>query len=1164
MNDDASAPSARAQEIFFKALEKRDPIARAAYLEEACADDEPLRVWVLRELRKQTGHGTLLSRSDASTGATPALPQNSPEVEAMLAALKPEEAGESIGSYKLLEQLGEGGFGIVWKAEQERPVRREVALKVLKLGMNSRDIIKRFEQERQTLAALDHPGIATFFDAGMTMHGRPYFAMELVHGEPITDYCDHGRLTVHERLELFIKVCFAVQHAHQKAIIHRDLKPSNVLVTVLNDGSAAPKVIDLGLAKVLDPTPGEHTMVMTMAQALIGTPLYMSPEQAEGSQILDTRSDIYSLGVILYELLTGRTPHSPAQLAKSNDEIRRAIREHEPARPSSVLRTMEEGPLSAVAQHRDTQGPVLLREVRGELDAICLKAIEKEPARRYSSAAALAGDLQHFLLHEPISARAPSQWYRVRKFARRNRRTVLAAAVIFISIVAGALVSVREAWRARAAEEQASEQRDLAENRRETAERDRAAARLSEYVADVGLAHQSYESGNLGRASYLLEKHRPHDGGTDWRGWGWCYLWQLAQGDPHQPYPARDGATAAPAFSPAGEFLVIGGNQPIGIFRTTTRELIATLPVDAEWTGFTADGKTLLTFHKTRLTLWQTSDWSEAASWDEGGGPVTLSPDGKLLAIAVPDGVRVRETKNWQELRKIAGARGPICFSPDGQRLAAADPAGIAIWELAEAAAPPLQLADSGAVFPPMGNVAFGLPPVLRFGDGGSTVLAAENHASSRGSFVVRVWNAHTGEGQGSLPADPDHLEHTGAITAMAVSPDGTTLATTSLDHSARLWSVPTQRRVARLRGHRAEIGGVAFSPDGKTVVTCDRIGQVNEWPVAPEVSQPATARVGKFLGFSADGTEYAGVLDRTVSVYETATMARKRETKLQPRSAAGALNLAISRDFGQIAEAAPDGSIKVRAETKQAPSSRLGSRGADRAVFSPDGAWLVATAEGEPLKLGHLKTNVVTKLPLTSTRVAMAPDGGAFAAILSPAATPEERAMGAPVPASAAGRAGAAGSRSQLPERVAIFDLPSGKRHARLAFDSLALNAAFSPDSSMLATVGTDNAVRLWDARTGEEIAILTGHKQIVRAVAFAPDGRMLVSAADDGTVRFWNIEAQQELFSLLRLGKNPVSLEFSADQRTLAIVDAAADGTETVTFLRAPTIAEIDRQTQ
>jgi serine/threonine protein kinase len=373
-----------------------------------------------------------------------------------------ERPGSVIGPYKLLEQIGEGGFGVVFMAEQEKPLHRKVAVKVLKPGMDTRQVIARFEAERQALALMDHPNIAKVFDAGTTASGRPYFVMELVRGVPITEFCDQRRLTPRQRLDLFATVCQAVQHAHQKGIIHRDLKPSNVLVT-LHDVVAVPKVIDFGIAKATTQRLTERTLFTHFAQ-MIGTPLYMSPEQAEMNSLdVDTRSDVYALGVLLYELLTGTTPFESDTLKKVGlDEMRRIIREEEPPTPSQRLSTLEAKAYSTVSERRGVDERRLRQLLQGELDWIVMKALEKDRNRRYESASALAADVQRYLNDEPVAACPPSAGYRLRKYWRRNRRFLITAGLFAAVLGAATVVSTWQAVVARDAQHQAEADRERA------------------------------------------------------------------------------------------------------------------------------------------------------------------------------------------------------------------------------------------------------------------------------------------------------------------------------------------------------------------------------------------------------------------------------------------------------------------------------------------------------------------------------------------------------------------------------------------------------------------------------------------------------------------------------------------------------------------------------
>jgi serine/threonine protein kinase len=376
------------------------------------------------------------------------------------------KTGATIGPYKLLEQIGEGGMGSVWVASQSQPIKRRVAIKLIKAGMDSGQVLARFEAERQTLAMMDHPNIARVLDGGMTDQGRPYFAMEYVKGVPLTEYCDNAKLSLKERLELFVPVCQAVQHAHQKGIIHRDLKPSNILIC-LYDGKPVPKVIDFGLAKAMHQSLTDHS-IYTAHGMMVGTPLYMSPEQAEQNNLdIDTRTDIYALGVILYELLTGTTPLEKAQMKQAAyDEVLRLIKEVEPPKPS--MRLSGSDSLPSVAAQRSIEPAQLTRSISGDLDWVVMKALEKERSRRYETANGLAEDIRRHLADEPVSASPPSTSYRVKKFIRRNRAGVIAASVIAVTLLLGvagttggmlwALAERKEAVAAREAETEAKQE----------------------------------------------------------------------------------------------------------------------------------------------------------------------------------------------------------------------------------------------------------------------------------------------------------------------------------------------------------------------------------------------------------------------------------------------------------------------------------------------------------------------------------------------------------------------------------------------------------------------------------------------------------------------------------------------------------------------------------
>ncbi|MCX6923585.1 MAG: serine/threonine-protein kinase, partial [Verrucomicrobia bacterium] len=469
--------SDRLIEVFSRAQAKASPAERERYLAEACQDQPELRKQVEALLGASDRAGDFLAET----------------VKLQPPDLVTEGPGTVIGHYKLLQQIGEGGCGVVYMAEQEEPIRRRVALKVIKLGMDTKQVIARFEAERQALALMDHPNIAKVLDAGAADTGRPYFVMELVRGIKITDYCDQNNLSTEQRLDLFIRVCHAIQHAHQKGIIHRDIKPSNILVTI-NDGVPVPKVIDFGIAKATGGQLLTDKTLFTAFEHFIGTPAYMSPEQAEMTSLdIDTRSDIYALGVLLYELLTGQTPFNAKELMAAGVEgMRRIIREKEPMRPSTCISTLGGADQTTVAKRRQTEPPKLIHQVRGDLDWIVMKCLEKDRTRRYETANGLAADLERHLGNELVVARPPSTGYRVGKFVRRHKVKVAFALVVALAIVAAVLgqsINLVRARRADATAKAATEEQkrllELAEQAQAEAEIGRFRAQLNQQRAQA-------------------------------------------------------------------------------------------------------------------------------------------------------------------------------------------------------------------------------------------------------------------------------------------------------------------------------------------------------------------------------------------------------------------------------------------------------------------------------------------------------------------------------------------------------------------------------------------------------------------------------------------------------------------------------------------------------
>jgi serine/threonine protein kinase len=568
-------------DIFTAALELTDSVARLRFLDEACLGHPQLRSRIEALLR---------NASDASGYLESPLPGMRATIDQPIAS---ECFGAQIGPYKLLQQIGEGGMGVVYVAEQTEPIARRVALKIIKPGMDTLQVIARFEAERQALALMDHVNIARVLDAGTTPAGRPYFVMELVNGVPITKYCDDNRLTPRQRLGLFVPVCQAIQHAHQKGIIHRDIKPTNVMVT-LYDGQPVPKVIDFGVAKATEQRLTEQTL-FTQHGTLVGTLEYMSPEQAEMSALgVDTRSDIYSLGVLLYELLTGGTPLSRKRVREAAfGEVLRLIREEEPQKPSTRLSESGEH-LASISAQRHTEPAKLTKLVRGELDWIVMKCLEKDRNLRYETANAFAADVQRYLNDEPVQACPPSLKYRLRKFMRRNRGAVTAGLALATLLVLGTVgTSIGLAWalRAERTASVAARAEIQAKNKLKQTLDDE---RVDAYYRRIALAYRELSADNLGLALKLLDECP-----RDLRRWEWHFLVRLCR---VEQVVLRNGTgVTSLAFSADGE-------------RIASADLAGTLKVWNSRTGKVAAGENTPPLGSSRQSIFPLHQWNEVPS----------------------------------------------------------------------------------------------------------------------------------------------------------------------------------------------------------------------------------------------------------------------------------------------------------------------------------------------------------------------------------------------------------------------------------------------------------------------------------------------------------------------------------------------------------------------
>ncbi len=728
----------------------------------------------------------------------------SPELAEQFARLKPEEAGDQIGNYKLLQQIGEGGFGTVWMAEQERPVRRRVALKVIKLGMDTKEVIARFEQERQALAMMDHPNIAKVFDAGATQFGRPFFVMELVRGIKITDYCDRANLPTTERLALFILVCHAVQHAHQKGIIHRDLKPSNVLVT-MHDGVPVPKVIDFGVAKATQQQRLTDLTLFTQFEQMIGTPLYMSPEQAEMSGLdIDTRSDIYSLGVLLYELLTGRTPFDPEELMqKGLDEIRRTIREQEPLTPSMFVKTMGAERRATVAQHRQSDPGKLTDLLRGDLDWIVMKALEKDRTRRYETAVSFAQDIERHLASEPVHARPTSSLYRFRRLVKRNKLVVSAVLAIAAALFIGSGISIWQAMRAQQEAWRANKEATAAQSATREAQKAEAAATENlwrSYLETARASVRTHDAGRRFKALEAIEKAAKIRTSPELRDVAASAL-MLAdiQRTSYRPRDwERENHEWGDYSGDLKSYTYLTDDGHAVLRRTADDTLLGSLdsPAGAERCPWLNDDATLIAV-RGRDHVMRVRRWSDGATLLEvpGTRDAAWHPSGGRIAISGYKSIDEYSLTSGACLKSVFSPNAhKIAYSPDGSQMAAieGDRGQIIVYDTASGAVEQViagENLDSLAWHPKQ------------------AILAASGNPQR-----VSILNAKTGQLMKSWTSEGGH------ITSLAFSLDGGSLITAGWDTHVRVWNWQTaDLLVSAVSSNGDEL---RVSPDGRQIVT--------------------------------------------------------------------------------------------------------------------------------------------------------------------------------------------------------------------------------------------------------------------------------------------------------------------------------------------------------
>ncbi len=1055
--------------------------------------------------------------------------------------------GTVIGHYKLLEQIGEGGMGAVFMAQQTEPIKRKVALKLIKPGMDTGQVVARFEAERQALALMDHSNIARVLDAGTTEQGRPYFVMELVRGIPITEYCISKKLSTEARLKLFIDVCHGAQHAHQKGIIHRDLKPNNVLVT-LHDGKPVVKIIDFGIAKAVSQDLTERTLFTNFAQ-LIGTPLYMSPEQAELSGLdIDTRSDVYSLGVLLYELLTGTTPFDRDTLKKVGiEEIRRMIRETDPLKPSQRISTLKAQADSTQSSNptRDLKRSQL--ELQGELDWIVMKSLEKERERRYESASAFAADVQRYLNDDPVLACPPSTAYLFRKYNRRHKTKLATGVVMATILVMGMVISMWQAVRATRAQSRADsnaakafQQEQNAQNESEkakaaaiaergareaeTRERQRSEANVEQakdrlYYADMRLGTVDWESGNSARLQEKLMGHVPQSGEKDRRGWDWYYLLGLCN-QSEKILRDSSGQVASVAWSHNGKYLASTSlDGDVDVYDRNTWKRVGAMNFGAPCRGvcWSADDRYLSwgragngvfvldvgTENSKSIELKGTRGSVWATAW---------SPDGEQIASSgMEEKIRIWDWKTQVCTRELNGLNGfswQLDWNSQGRWLAAsvcAGPENKLVWDL--------NSRDDEMVGPSIPD-----PTTVRWSPDGRQL------AIGTSSGKCLVYKTNTWELTSEWQA------HRGRVLSLDWRDDAMQLASAGEDRLIYLWNPATADKILALRGSLKQVNSISWDSSGDFLASGDamtRIWSLKRPTDTREFNEPDfeakdfawSGDATTIIGLGADKVVTWGVLDgKLLSQIPIPPGENKR---LNPDGSRFVMTVEADQQKSMNLFDAKSGNL-LRSII---PETEVVNRLLDsfHFAFSPDGSSLAISERKLLDSLNIIIANLsgdrnlvqfISGIKLPSG-IAWSPDGKLIAGFGLGDINHENAKYG----------------------YVHVFDVAKQSR-IMLARQGPAVckSLAWSPDGNQLVCGDGDGVAAIWDISNQRKTASANLHSSPINFLAWTPDGKRIASASLDNTICVWEPVSGEELIRLSLPTLGGAKIKWFPDGRQLA----------------------------